>query len=361
MNMNLDGHKLNYHPDRVAQIINHKNSIQDIVDIHPIYIEISPTSLCNHRCSFCAIDYLGYKGEQLPKEVLIKFLADIATSGVKSIMFGGEGEPTLYKDLPEVINKAKAYGLDVALTTNGTGLTEVFLNTCLHSLSWIKVSLDAGQEETYNKLHNPIGKNDWNRVWGCITLATTIKDLKQLQTKIGIQALFLPENCDEMELLITEAAGAGCDYVVIKPYSTQPLSLNKTPNFYDKDLDLLMQRYQEVYSNDHFKVIWRGYSASKATSEKSYSQCLSVPFLWSYLRSNGDLYACSSFLMDDSFNLGNINSNTYTYIWYGEKRVELIEKMKAFNVSKCRQNCRMDKCNEYLWQLIQPIEHKNFI
>jgi len=139
--MKLDSHKLNYHPEYLGRILNAK-STQEKLDIHPIYIEISPTSSCNHRCTFCAIDYLGYKGEQLDKVELKQFLLDTSNMGVKAIMFGGEGEPSLYPHLEEMIIYTKEVcDMDVALTTNGSLLTEKFLNNCLPHLSWIKFSI----------------------------------------------------------------------------------------------------------------------------------------------------------------------------------------------------------------------------
>src|SRR3989338_9324803 len=88
-------------------------------DIYPIYIEIGTTSMCNHRCIFCALDFTGYKAKSIDTPILINALKDMAKNGVKSVMFGGEGEPTLHKDFPLFVENAKNFGLDIAITTNG--------------------------------------------------------------------------------------------------------------------------------------------------------------------------------------------------------------------------------------------------
>lgn len=49
----MDSHKLIYHPEQVAKWLRGEN-------IYPIEVEISPSGACNHRCVFCAVDYVGY-------------------------------------------------------------------------------------------------------------------------------------------------------------------------------------------------------------------------------------------------------------------------------------------------------------
>lgn len=48
----IDSHKLIYHVSRVNDWLNGKL-------IYPIYMEISPIGSCNHRCIFCAYDFIG--------------------------------------------------------------------------------------------------------------------------------------------------------------------------------------------------------------------------------------------------------------------------------------------------------------
>ena len=92
---NIDTHKLNYHIGRVNDWIQKKV-------VYPIYVEITPAGACNHRCTFCAVDYIGYKTVLLETQLLMDRLAEMGRLGVKSVMFAGEGEPLLHKDLPKI-------------------------------------------------------------------------------------------------------------------------------------------------------------------------------------------------------------------------------------------------------------------
>jgi len=92
----IDSHKLNYHIRRVADWLDKKF-------IYPVYREISPSGACNHRCFFCSMDFMEYRKDFLDTDILEKRITELAGLGLKSIMFAGEGEPFLYKDLPTII------------------------------------------------------------------------------------------------------------------------------------------------------------------------------------------------------------------------------------------------------------------
>ena len=51
----LDSHKINYHPREITNFLDGNLKA-------PIYVEISPTGVCNHKCLFCHYNYLGHEG-----------------------------------------------------------------------------------------------------------------------------------------------------------------------------------------------------------------------------------------------------------------------------------------------------------
>ena len=142
----IDSHKLIYHVSRVNNWLKGEN-------IYPIYAEISPSGTCNHRCTYCALDFMEYQPRFLNKEMLKDRLSEMALLGLKSIMYAGEGEPLLHKDIVEIINHTKKVGIDVAITTNGVLLKEELIESALEDITWIKVSINGGTRETYAKIH----------------------------------------------------------------------------------------------------------------------------------------------------------------------------------------------------------------
>ena len=101
MQFSLDSHKLHYHPSRVGEFL-------EKGDNYPLYIEISPVASCNHRCIFCAYDYIGYPNKKLDRERFLQFLDEVKEVGIKSMLYAGEGEPLVHPNISEFIIKTKS-------------------------------------------------------------------------------------------------------------------------------------------------------------------------------------------------------------------------------------------------------------
>ena len=87
----IDSHKLLLHPQRVSKWLEAKDDWEKLKKVYPIYVEISPYGGCNHRCTFCALDYMGYEKIGLDFKVLKDTLSDMSKNGVKSVMFAEIG------------------------------------------------------------------------------------------------------------------------------------------------------------------------------------------------------------------------------------------------------------------------------
>ena len=358
----IDTHKMAYHPKRVADWVDARGDWEKEKNIFPIYVEISPTGVCNHRCTFCSFDYREYQNKRINPSVLMSRIAGMASVGVKAIMFAGEGEPTLYKDLPQVLNLCSAVGIDTSLTTNMVPFNEKNTENFVKNCKWIKASINAGTKETYAKTHGTSEK-DFAKVIGNLKRAVAIKKEKGYKCTIGTQILLLPDNYDTVEELAKIVKEAGAEYLVIKPY-TQHFD---SPNMRYKDVDysklVKIKESLEKYNSDNFSIIFRINAMNKLIEkEERYCVCNSVPFFWAYITSDGDVYGCSSFLGDKRFNLGNIHEEGFRDIWQGEKRRKCIKFVRGgLDISDCRMICRMDEVNKYLNELTHLSDHVNFI
>lgn len=352
---NIDGQKLIYHPDRVHDWLEGKT-------VYPLYVEISPAGACNHRCTFCAVDYIGYKTRYLDKEALKRCLTNMAGHGVRSVMYAGEGEPLLYKHLPEVIVHTKNVGIDVAITTNAVALTEKFLSQALGPISWIKASVNAGTAETYAKIHQTEAV-DFERALANLEKAVRIKRENNYQTTLGIQCLLLPENAHEIAGLAKRAKSIGLNYIVVKPYSQHLMSETHIYENVDYQQFQFLDEELQALCGNGFNVVFRRRTMAKlAEPERYYTVCQATPYFWAYLMANGDVYGCSAYLEDTRFCYGNINESSFSEIWEGEKRKQSKDYVEhQLDITECRKNCRMDEVNRYLWDIKHPKPHDNFI
>jgi radical SAM protein with 4Fe4S-binding SPASM domain len=114
-------------------------------------------------------------------------------------------------------------------------------------------------------------------------------------------------------------------------------------------------------NSDTFQVIYRAESMQQEREQHHYDKCNATPFFWVYAMANGDVFTCSAHLMDQRFNIGNLNRQTFREIWEGDRRRENWEMMRdTFSIKQCRKNCRMDKSNRYLAEFGAQ-QHVNFI
>lgn len=347
----IDSHKLIYHPQRVAQWLTGEN-------IYPICIEVGPSGRCNHRCIFCAFNYLKYQGTFIDKGALISFLQQAATLGVKSIVYSGQGEPLLHENMAELIKETKRLGIDVALSTNGVLFNETAALESLPSLTWLRFSLDAATEETYAKVHQ-CPPSDFDTVIQNITNAVKIKRERGWPCTIGVQFLLLPENQHEVIQLAALLREIGADYLTIKPFSKHPMSSTTIDkSLYYNDLP---ERELQQFANENFRVIFRSHAMEKLQRNKPYEQCLGLPFMTD-IDDKGDMYACCAFVGDKNFCYGNIYQKSFSEIWGGQQRREVLDRIAKMDISQCRENCRLDEINRYLWSLKHgQIPHVNFI
>ena len=69
-------------------------------------------------------------------------------------MFAGEGEPLLHPEISEFVNFTKEFGgIDTSFTTNAFKLSGQFVEKSLKNISWIKVSFNGGNRDTYASIH----------------------------------------------------------------------------------------------------------------------------------------------------------------------------------------------------------------
>ena len=86
------------------------------------YLRLSITETCNFRCSYCLPDgnTCDSRAGELSIAEIKRLVTAFAQLGTRKVRITG-GEPSLHKDLTEIIASCKAVpGIEkVALTTNG--------------------------------------------------------------------------------------------------------------------------------------------------------------------------------------------------------------------------------------------------
>ncbi len=346
--LKIDGHKLNYHPDRVKDWMEKQN-------IAPMHIDLGITTGCNISCSFCYPDMQGRTTTQknrynMPESALLKLLTDAKLLDVKSISFIGEGENTLNPALYNALDYAKDINLDVSLATNGVVLKKNKLETMLDSLSWLRVNISAASPESYFNIH---GKPYFKLVTDNIKNMVDAKQKGNYKAIIGMQTVLITDNLNEIVALSKLGKELGVDNITFKPCSdTWDRKLQSPVKEYIKLEDIFKEA--ESYSNDNYQVVIK---RNKIQNEgmKDYKQCFGTQFIIS-VNGMGDVYPCCHWQGDErkeEFYMGNIVKDSLLNIVASHKYKHIQRKIRdEIDVNNdCESNCRQHYINQYLWDI----------
>ena len=196
--------------------------------IGPISINLDLSTACNFACTHC----IDWDALNLPQrhehQELLDSLRELAARGLKSVILLGGGEPTLYPGFQEVVRVLKTeLRLQVAVVTNGSRNEQIAEVADLFDTGdWVRLSLDAGTEQTFEAMHRP--KGNGIRLEEICERASLIK---QAGPKVQLGYSFVItwrgahrgtehviENLDEMALATQRARDAGFDYISFKPF-----------------------------------------------------------------------------------------------------------------------------------------------
>ncbi len=136
-------------------------------------LRISITDRCNFRCTYCmppeGLVWLD-RAELLTYEEHVRIVRlAVQHLGVTSVRITG-GEPLVRHQVPQLVQQLASLGIDLAMTTNGTGLVEHAAALAAAGLQRINVSLDSVDPETFTAI---TGRNDLDQVIAGLAGAAT--------------------------------------------------------------------------------------------------------------------------------------------------------------------------------------------
>ena len=354
----LDSHKLMYHPDRVAEWL-------ATGDTRPITMEVSPTSVCNHRCRFCSFQYMDHPSIRIGREVGYGLIADARRIGIKAILYSGEGEPLLNKHVPSFIELTSRMQIDSALVTNGVLLTPSVFEAVGKYLTWMRFSVDAATSHTHSIVHGT-SEVDYDTIISNVFDALTIRKLNGWKCTIGAQFVIVPDNYTEIAAFANLLKDSSIDYISYKPYYKH--HMNDTP--YDNiDIDMsiidrLIDEARGTCKNNSIEIIHRTGTMADNNSLSAVSgcrRCYAMPF-FVHVDAHGDVYWCNRFVGDTGYSMGNVNDTGLYDIWYGDRRRAMLDRYKdGYMCYEPSVSCRNDKMNSYLESIISGTEHINFV
>ena len=351
----VDGHKLMYYPEEVAQW---KKTGAGT----PLHVEIGPTNRCQHHCSFCSVDWITHGVVRIDKDVLVRGIESMGDVGVRSIYFAGEGEPLLHPNMEDFVQTAHKRGIKTSMATNGGLLNERRLPGLLPYFSWIRFSIDAATSESHQKIHK---SKDFDRVIKNMRKAVQYKREHNLSVELGAQFIVLEENLNEMEMFADLMKDVGVDNIQFKPHHNHPKSASN-PTLYSLTDEALRLRLINR-TTDNFQVMVRSRNLEEMPlipgqdHNYCYKKCYAYNFL-TLVDAKGSCYGCNIFYDQKDYSFGNLYEQSFEEIHTSGQVQEIIEKVAELNHSQCgNYKCRPHVLNEYLDRIKNPEINDEFI
>jgi wyosine [tRNA(Phe)-imidazoG37] synthetase (radical SAM superfamily) len=138
---------------------------------------IGTVSICSFNCVYCQLGEIEQQTcdrqifvptEQIRAE-LQAYFQDYALhphQAVDVITLSGSGEPTLAKNLGDILATAKAVsGLPVGVLTNSSLLSDATVRAELAIADQVEAKVDAGTAEQFYRVNRPVAGLTWETVW----------------------------------------------------------------------------------------------------------------------------------------------------------------------------------------------------
>lgn len=342
-----------YYPDIFIRYLDSFYYDQRARPNNPVYATWDLTNTCNLNCYFCSADAKkGIDKNELDKQSKLKVARRLIDWGILYVSIRG-GEPSLCKELIDIVELFVENGVYVEVVSNGTGINKNFcdrLKKLPPSMYRIKISLDSYIPEV----------NDCQR--GKHSFYFAIKALENLSEhkikNIRVQTVITEHNKGQIFKI----------YKYLHKYNVHSygfsllLPSGRSSNFITPAIEknilrqiLEIKQYEEENKRIKLEKVHFGYLQNIEGNEKFYEAELddvSSNKLFKIkcnaastrvnINSNGDVYPCD-FLKYSPFLAGNILTNDLMDIWES-KNFETIRKVTRFDKKECN-SCKNKKCS----------------
>ena len=311
--------------------------------------------ICWLECPYCYGLSADDTKERLEKSRGIEILEQILEGGVKKIIFAGYATDPLncsyIEDLLDLtITKKAIFGFN----TKALRVSEKFLSILSEKKiiegSYISLSIDAGSNETYNKIHNVEGSSKlYDKVLQNVKNLGKIKNKNKFDLSAAYLVNIHSANTHDYEKFINDFTKAGCNLLRFT-FPQQPKDIKtekgvvpskEEVSFYKKELHNLKNKYE----TDQCSIL-----VIDADNENNiYNKPRTVPcyarYVYPTVGFDGWLYNCSQSSAPNfrSTALGDLNKSDFWDLFYGYETKNFEDFSFKCNAEISRSGCRCDR------------------
>ena len=312
----------------------------------PFVVEFDPTTQCNLACPDCISGALLNQGQidRIRVKTLVREMID---AGVKAVILIGGGEPMMHPDAGWMIAEFGEAGVSIGITTNGLYLKKHLDVTAQHA-KWVRVSMDAGSSETFNRIRpSRTGNSLFDAAVDNMKAFARVKRgvlgysfMVYSEGNYGFKGIagaadkvrqlaHVKTNAHEIFLAAQIARDIGCNYFEIKPmYDVNHFAVLQDSRIADL-VEEQIDRARRL-EDKNFKVIeavkLRATLRGESNLEpKSYRRC-AVAHMRTLVTPSG-VYVCPYFRGVEMKRVGDIAETSFLDMWHGAQRAMVMSHL----------------------------------
>lgn len=290
--------------------------------------EMIITEYCNFNCPYCRGLKDEIYGDRKIKQLSldeIKRNVDYWCEGepLENIRYSG-GEPTLHKDIREIIRYTKEKGVNrIAISTNGSNSWELYEELIELGVNDFSISLDACCAEDGDKLAGGV-KGSWEKV---------VENIRKISEKtyVTVGVVLTPENVDKTidTIKFADSLGVSDIRIISAAQYNEPIPrLNEVSEYIKEKYPILRYRINHFAEGINVRGI-------KNTDSDRCALVLDDSVI------AGDYhYPCVINMREGGEPIGRVGSNMR------EQRRLWFESHDSYLDPICRKNC-LDVCIDY--------------
>ncbi len=321
----------------------------------PYRMDLAITYRCNNNCSHCYNARLRTFPE-MSADQWKKAIDKIWSLRIPHVVFTG-GEPTLYRDLPELVAYAEETGLITGLNTNGRKLADQdYLDSLINAgLDHVQITLESHDAAIHDRMVN--AKGAWEET------VAGLKNVIASKLYIMTNTTLLTHNRGSLEQTLHFLGEIGVPTVGLNALIYAGKGKEVGTGLHEEELPDLLETARRITDSYQQRLIW--YTPTqychfnpiqlglgvKGCTAALYNMCIEP---------NGDVLPCQSYYES----LGNFLEKPWKEIWEHplalklRNREDVPEGCRTCDfLIECGGGCPLAREH----QTIKPVHHLEFI
>lgn len=327
----------------------------------PVTVEWDLTNVCSLACQSCHMAYTHTAGPWAVQDVakpasytdtgrladvavVSRGIVEMASAGVKGIVWSGGGEPTLHPEFSPIVSHTAYHGLLQGLYTLGGHITND-IEAVARNLSWVVVSLDAPDAMTYAAEKGVPPSRFADACKGISTLAGLNGPV------VGVSFLLHQHNYTRTREMVSLSRKLGATYTTFRPAieasASAPCVVTADRAWVTDALPDLeaLARYVDVEVNPSRFVAYRDWKGH------GYRTCHGVKLVTT-VTPDGRVWICPN--RRGVTPLGDLRTESFADIWARHPRHYAVD-------DGCRAMCRLHLTNQQLAPVFAAKQHEAFV